>query len=125
MLLAVCEERGITSELVPRIATGFCGGIARSGGMCGAVSGAIMALNVVLGRDEHDGDREEDYAAVRKLLDAFPEAFGSINCRDPLGCDLGTPEGQVFYKKSKLSRECRRYTEEATRLAIKLLGPAS
>jgi C_GCAxxG_C_C family probable redox protein len=117
----VCEDRGITSELVPRIATGFCGGMARAAEMCGAVSGAIMALNVVLGRDDPDGPRDADYAAVRKLLGSFAASFGSTNCRELLGCDLGTPEGQVFYKGSDLSRQCRRYTEEAARMVAALL----
>jgi C_GCAxxG_C_C family probable redox protein len=121
VLLAVCEECGIESELVPRIATGFCGGIARSGSLCGAVTGAIMALDVVLGRDDPDGPRDADYAAVRKLLDEFAQCFGSTGCGELLGCDLGTPEGQAFYKENKLSAECRRYTEEATRLAMALL----
>jgi len=122
VLLAVCEDRGIASELVPRIATGFCGGIARSDGMCGAVSGAIMAISVALGRDDPDGSRDADYAAVRKLLDGFAEVFGSINCGELLGCNLGTPEGQAFYKESRLSQECRRYTEEATAMAATLLA---
>ncbi|MBN2028276.1 MAG: C_GCAxxG_C_C family protein [Actinobacteria bacterium] len=117
----MCEERGITSELVPRIATGFCGGMARAGEMCGAVSGAVMALSVVLGRDDPDGPRDADYAAVRTLLDSFADSFGSTNCRELLGCDLGTPEGQAFYKKSNLSRRCRRYTEEAARMVAALL----
>ena len=118
----MCEDRGITSELVPKIATGFCGGIARSSLMCGAATGAIMALDVVLGRDEPDGSREADYEAVRKLLQAFTERFGSLNCGDLIGCDLGTPEGQEYYKANRLSRECRLYTEEATMMAMSLLA---
>jgi C_GCAxxG_C_C family probable redox protein len=121
VLLAVCEDRVVTSELVPRIATGFCGGIARSSGMCGALSGAIMALNIVLGRDAPDEPRDEDYAAVRKLLDAFEKSFGSTNCAELTGCDLDTPEGQASYKEKGLAGDCRRYTEEATRLALSLV----
>jgi len=120
----VCEDRGIACDLVPRIATGFCGGLARSGGMCGAVSGAVMALNVVLGRDAPDAPRDADYAAVRKLLSAFTERFGTVNCGELLGCDLDTPEGQAFYKENELSQRCRRYTEEAARMAADLLGAA-
>jgi hypothetical protein len=35
VLLAIAESRGIQSDLIPRRATGFCSGIARTGGMCG------------------------------------------------------------------------------------------
>ena len=118
----MCEDRGIESGLVPGIATGFCGGMARTGNMCGAVTGAVMAINIVLGRDAPDGPRDEDYAAVRKLLRRFEGKFGSSNCSELLGCDLDTPEGRDYYKQNDLARECRRYTEEAARMAISLLG---
>lgn len=118
----MCEERGIQSELVPGIATGFCGGMARSGNMCGAVTGAIMAIDVVLGRDAPDGPRDKDYAAVRALLDRFEGMFGSSNCGELLGCDLDTPEGRDYFKENDLALECRRYTEEAARIAVSLLG---
>jgi C_GCAxxG_C_C family probable redox protein len=121
VLLAVCEARGIASELVPRIATGFCGGMARSSNICGAVSGAVMALSVVLGRDRPGGDGAADFAAVGKLLQEFERRFGSSNCGELIGCDLGTPEGQAFYKENRLRDECGRYTREATRLAVSLL----
>jgi hypothetical protein len=45
VLLSVAESRGIHSELIPKIATGLCGGIGRSGGLCGAVSGGVLGLN--------------------------------------------------------------------------------
>jgi C_GCAxxG_C_C family probable redox protein len=116
----VCEEKGIESELVPRIATGFCGGMARTGNMCGAVTGAIMAIDLSLGRDEPAGSRDEDYAAVRELLDRFAEAFGSTNCSELLGCDLDTPEGREYFKENDLARQCRRFTAEAARMAMEL-----
>ena len=37
VLLALTERLGLQSELVPRIATGFCGGMAHAGSVCGAV----------------------------------------------------------------------------------------
>ena len=38
VLQAVAEGLGIRSELIPKIATGLCGGISRTGNICGAVS---------------------------------------------------------------------------------------
>lgn len=112
---------GIRSCLIPRMATGFCGGMARSGEMCGAVTGGVLAIGLALGRDGLEGTREETYAAVRELLRGFRAAFGSDNCRELLGCDLGTPEGQAFFKEKGLGERCRRFTEAATRLAMELL----
>ena len=44
VLLAVCESKGIQSVLIPRIASGFCGGVANTNGMCGTVAGGILAF---------------------------------------------------------------------------------
>ena len=50
VLAAIADHYGIASDLIPGIANGFCSGLARTCGPCGAVSGAILALNMMLGR---------------------------------------------------------------------------
>ena len=44
MLLAVSQELGIKNEIIPRIASGFGGGMGGTGAVCGAVVGGIMAI---------------------------------------------------------------------------------
>jgi len=39
VLLAIAGHKGIQSDLIPGIATGFCSGMSRTCGMCGAVTG--------------------------------------------------------------------------------------
>lgn len=51
MLSAVAEEKGIQSDLIPKIATVFCSGIARTSSQCGALSGAIIGINLLTGRN--------------------------------------------------------------------------
>jgi len=51
VLLALAESMGVESELIPRIATGFAAGVARTGNLCGALSGAVMGLGLRYGRD--------------------------------------------------------------------------
>jgi hypothetical protein len=65
VLLATAESQGIQSEFIPRIATGFCSGISRVGGMCGTVSGAIMGINLVAGRDSPAESIEVGYAFIQ------------------------------------------------------------
>ncbi|MCK5542667.1 MAG: C_GCAxxG_C_C family protein [Desulfobacterales bacterium] len=49
------ESKNIQSELISKIATGFCGGISRTCCcICGAQSGAIMAINLFYGRSLPD-----------------------------------------------------------------------
>jgi C_GCAxxG_C_C family probable redox protein len=91
VLLAIAESQGIQSDLIPRIATGFCSGISRTGGMCGAVSGGIMGIGLVVGRDSPAESLEPAYALTQKLISRFEGQYGSVNCRQLIGCDLSTP----------------------------------
>ena len=74
-------------------ATGLAAGVARSGNSCGALTGGIMALSCVLGRDrDHMEDTELSAASIalsRKLLDRFMKAYGSGVCRDIQYCLMG------------------------------------
>jgi C_GCAxxG_C_C family probable redox protein len=121
VLLAIAEEVEIQSHLIPRIATGFCSGMARTCGVCGAVSGAILGISLVTGRDAPDESVEETYALVRELIKTFEDRFGSTNCQALTGCDLGTEEGQTTFTENNLIEKCREYVEEATRIASSLI----
>ena len=125
VLLAIAEGKGIKSDVIPKIATGFCGGMSRSCGLCGAVSGAIMGINLLYGRSSPDHSVDENYALVRKLMCMFEETFGSSNCRQLIGCDLGTIGGRTVFKLRKLREQCRGYTEEATRMVLTLIEGGS
>jgi C_GCAxxG_C_C family probable redox protein len=121
VLMAVAEDLGVQSDLIPKIATGFCGGMARTCGMCGALSGAIMGIGLLTGRKSERESVEANYQLVRELLAAFSREFGSTNCRELAGCDLGTDEGQQFFKENKVRERCARYVEEAARIAAGML----
>ena len=122
VLLAIAESQGIQSDLIPRIATGFCSGISRTGGMCGAVSGAIMGISLVTGRNSPAESVEVSYALTQKLISAFEKQYGSINCRQLIGCDLATESGQRYFMENNLMESCLQYAEGATRLAISLIA---
>jgi C_GCAxxG_C_C family probable redox protein len=122
VLLAIAENQGIQSELIPKIATGFCSGISRTGGMCGAVSGAIMGINLVAGRSSPSESIEFCYTLTQKLIDHFERQYGSVNCRQLIGCDLATEEGQRYFMENHLMERCLQYAEGATRMAISLIS---
>jgi C_GCAxxG_C_C family probable redox protein len=122
VLQAIAESRGIQSDLIPRIATGFCSGIARTGGMCGAVSGAIMGINLVAGRSSPSESLELSYTLTQKLISQFERQYGSVNCRQLIGCDLAAEAGQRYFLENQLMEHCLQYAAEATRFAITLLA---
>ena len=121
VLTVIAEEEGIYSDILPSIATGFCGGMSRTCNMCGAVTGGILALNLVYGRKSANDSVEENYQAVQKLISNFEEEFGSVNCQELLGCDLGTDEGQQIFSDKKLYLNCSEYTGKATEFTRKII----
>ncbi|MCX7175202.1 MAG: C-GCAxxG-C-C family protein [Proteobacteria bacterium] len=120
VLLTVARQHKIESPLIPAIATGFCSGMSQTSGMCGAVSGGILGLNLVYGRSRADESAGKNFAAVQRLVAEFKTAFGATGCSELLGCDLGTPEGKQTFRENKLHVQCREYTRVATRLAVSL-----
>jgi C_GCAxxG_C_C family probable redox protein len=121
VLQAIAESQGIHSDLIPRIATGFCSGISRTGGICGAVSGAMMGINLVAGRNSPAESIELSYALTQKLISRFEKQYGSVNCRQLIGCDLATEAGQRYFMENNLMERCLQYAEEATSLAVSLM----
>lgn len=120
VLLAVAKHNGIESPLIPAIATGFCSGLSRTSGMCGALTGGILGINLIYGRDREVESVEQNYSVVQRLVSEFGTACGSIKCNELLGCDLGTPEGQQMFRENKLYERCREYTAIATKIAVSL-----
>lgn len=121
VLLAVAEEAGIRSPLVPAIATGFCNGVARTWGTCGALNGAIMAVNLVYGRRRPGDPVADNYNAVRRLIEQFGRNCGATQCSELLGCDLDTAEGKRVYRDNRLKSQCREYVASATRIAAAIV----
>jgi C_GCAxxG_C_C family probable redox protein len=121
VLLAISEALGIESELIPRIATGFCSGEARTKGRCGSMTGAMMGINLASGRSEPGAPVEANYTLIRTFRDRFEKRFGSLDCYDLIGCDLGTVQGQQQFSESNRIQLCYRYAEEATRMALEVI----
>jgi C_GCAxxG_C_C family probable redox protein len=121
VLQAVAESRDIHSDLIPRIATGLCAGISRTGGICGAVSGGVLAISMITGRSSADASHDENHRLTRAFLSKFEEEFGSTNCEKLIGCRLDIPEGQQFFKEHNLRQKCAGFTREAARMALALL----
>ncbi len=121
VLLALARIASPGEEICASIATGFCSGISRTGGTCGAVSGAIMAISLKFGRKRPGDHIDENYEKVRLLLSEFTDKFGSINCEELLGCHLGTEEGQTRFHENNLKEKCDVFVREATGMVKKLM----
>lgn len=121
VVVALAKAQGIDSEFLPKAATAFCSGMGRSCGTCGALTGAIMGISLALGRSKAGEAVQPAYDATRRLIVDFERAFGARDCHVLLGCDLGTPEGQVVFREKRLGERCARYTGGAAEMAARLL----
>jgi C_GCAxxG_C_C family probable redox protein len=80
---ALAEPWNIDPSVSLRIAAGFGGGLARSAGTCGCVTGAIMALGLSqrgIGPAENRSEKEKTYEASRQFMRAFEARNGAILC---------------------------------------------
>jgi C_GCAxxG_C_C family probable redox protein len=85
-LLAIAKDAlEVDSDLIPKIATGFGGGISRKGYVCGAVSGAVMGFGLKYGRNNPEELRAKTYNRVVEFYKQFQkslEALFAKNCLD-------------------------------------------
>lgn len=104
------------------------GGIAYSGGTCGAISGAALAVGMLAGRRVED-HREAKRAArlvIAGLMDDFRETHGELDCRALIGLDLRAPGShEAFIASGIWQTRCMRQIEFAVRRLLPLADPAT
>jgi C_GCAxxG_C_C family probable redox protein len=119
VLAAHAARFGLERDAALRLACAFGGGVARTGGTCGAVNGALMVVGLADGRTrvEDEAARERTYEAARALLERFRAEHGSVTCRDLLGVDIGTADGHRAAAEAGLFRtRCPGFVRSAARI---------
>ena len=88
-------------------AMAFNGGIAYSGGPCGAITGAALAVGMLAEQRIADHARAKLIARelVHDTMAAFEAAHGSTACRELIGYDLRAPGEHEAFLESGLWRE--------------------
>jgi len=121
VLMSLAEPMAVRSDLIPKIATPFGGGIGRSGSVCGALIGGVMAIGLKVGRSELKDTkrREKSYEKALELFKRFEKEFGSPLCYDLVKLDLTTPEGKEKIKTVRLEK-CINFVRAAARNVAQL-----
>ena len=103
VLVVFCEGYGLSQETGLKVASGFGGGV-RRGEICGAVTGAVLAIGLKHGqcKAEDKETKADCNQRAEDFLKEFEKRNGSVICRDILGCDLSTQEGSRRMKKGCL-----------------------
>ena len=122
---AFAQDMGMDPDAAARLSSSFGGGMGRLREVCGALTGAELALGALEGYDDvsDPGVKIAHYARVRALAEAFREKNGTYICRELLKDVKTTPGGEpeartpAFYA----SRPCLRLVGEAAALLDRLL----
>lgn len=136
-IAALLDAFGIKAEDVFKAGTGLAaGGGASTDGSCGAYSGSIMVLSLLLGRQRDDfadpgGMARKNFALVRKLRERFILEYGSVVCRNVQTKIFGRPyylpdmdEFQKFEKAGAHDVHCPEVVGKAARWAAELIVEA-
>lgn len=107
VLATMCEHWRVKSELIPKIATPFGGGIGLRGSVCGALTGGVMAIGIKHGVNEPSSKKRlKAYELAGIVYTEFEKRHGSVLCRELIGYDLSNSEdldkagkARVFEKK--------------------------
>jgi C_GCAxxG_C_C family probable redox protein len=78
------EKMHVGSPEIFKAGSALAGGVARRGETCGALTGAIMAVCSIVGREKLE-DREQYGAAMEeagRIFDRFTEAIGHSLCSE-------------------------------------------
>jgi C_GCAxxG_C_C family probable redox protein len=109
VLMAFREELNLPEPILLKLGAGFGGGIARQQMTCGVVTGACMAIGLMLdGEDKNVAElKEEAKMQCSQFSVAFKQKHGSLICRDLLGYDMNTEEGRMQIDTQQLySKVC-------------------
>ncbi len=90
--------------------------MARTGGICGSVNGALMVIGLkhAKTRTDNDDSRELAYGLAQDFMDAFRVRNHTLLCRELLGVNMGTPEGiAVVREKNLFQTVCPKFVKDA------------
>lgn len=89
VLLTMFEHWSCKSELVPKVATAFGGGMGRCGSVCGALTGGLMAIGIRYGTNEPSAEKRSKASKLaEELYRTFEKQNGTVMCRELIGFDL-------------------------------------
>lgn len=124
ILTEYCELYDLDVETALKLSAGFGGGM-RNGKTCGAVTGAFMVLGLKFGNqncDNADG-RKKIYDTVIEFTKRFEQIHGSTDCKDLLGCNVGTADGMRKAKEENLFFTlCPKYVKSAAEILETMLN---
>ena len=118
---AYAAQLGMEDEVALKLASPFGGGVARQGNVCGAVTGALMALGLERGNATLE-TKDETSRLAEEYIKRFQELHGSILCRELTGFDISNPDGLQKARESRVFTDtCPGLVKDAAELVSEFL----
>ena len=118
------NKLGITADEANRVAACFGGGM-MLGSVCGAYTGALMAIGLKYGHSDPDGllqQKDIMMAKTAQFKEKFVEKFGTVECKEQIGYDVSTPEGlKGALDSGKLLEYCPGLVDQVIGMAQEVL----
>ncbi len=128
--IALKEQFGLNGEEVVKALTPMPG-IAERGETCGAITGPLMAMGLIYGRDlQHIDDWEayqESLIPTGKFCDQFQEEFGTTSCHEVQEVKFGKcyrltdPLELQEFQNAGATDLCSEVVRKAVRLAAEII----
>lgn len=118
---------GIECDCVPRVASGFGGGIGKQGEVCGALTGGVMVIGLLKGRQAaQDSDaKQATYVLAAEFVRKFQDENGALNCRDLLQLDIADDgDMRTYREKDMKDHVCTLAVRNAIRILFELVEPS-
>ncbi len=106
-------DGGLTDDQVICMAAPFSEALGGSGCLCGALSGAVMASGLFLGKDRPYRHRREMRKSARQLYNTFKAWHGATCCR--------VLSKTVRHDRKAHFQQCADFTADATEIAARLI----
>lgn len=123
VLIAFANDFGYSKELAAKLSSGFGGGMGKTQGTCGAVSGGIMVLGMMAGEQANNYEelKVRSYSKSKEFIKRFTTEFKTTSCKDLINCDLNTKEGEDTFKEKEIKKNiCARCVEGAVKMVEEL-----
>jgi C_GCAxxG_C_C family probable redox protein len=141
VLKKIREHTGIGNSSLEGISFVFDGGVGFSGGLCGALAGAVMGINILVGVPVREQSfwktaldfsighvnlvkavplgEKDPFAAGKQIIRKFKETAGALECRSITGREFsGADDFQAFIR---CSDQCREIMNMAADEAIRVI----
>jgi C_GCAxxG_C_C family probable redox protein len=114
---------GIKDSILPKLATGFGGGVGRKGSLCGAFTGSIMAIGMKTGRADPKNKEAvvKVYSMCQEFWNQFEKKFGSNLCYNLIGYHLDNEGERQKWLASGGMEKCSRVVEETAQMLCEFL----